>query len=613
MSIIRVLPENISNKIAAGEVIERPASVVKELVENAIDAGADKITVNIEDAGLKSIAVTDNGCGMDEDDALLCIEPHATSKIFHDADIFNIVTFGFRGEAIPSIASIAKFTLRTRRHEALEGMEVIVHGGKVVSAIPKGCAPGTEMIIRDLFFNTPARKKFMRTKSTEEKHIHETLMMLSLPYPHISFELYMDGRTVFSSPGHDTLPPRLNTFFGKDFSKAMLPVDFSDRDITVTGYVARHGFTRTSRREQRIFVNGRPVEAPAIYDGIRNGYGSLVEKGRFAPVILFLQVSPAMVDVNVHPAKREVRFHNSRNISQTITEAISVILRHSAAPTISVDTALPLKSILKGAGISYIPREEEPEFDFREPVPDNTPENRYEAPSFTTSAPKPNISHVATPARDSGAVYGTAYQDANRQPGRAVAIEGFGELKILGFLDNTYMLVQADNGLIVIDQHAAHERVMYEKLLKGSGAVESSQQLLLPITLELSRPETMFIEKNHATFLQLGFDIEPMGNNTVLINAIPASLHQNCAGNVIRDLLTDLIEHESPSRETDLAIIARAACIAAVKAHDHLSMEEAGSLLLQLAACDLPFSCPHGRPTIINISFAELEKRFGRK
>ncbi|MDD3119100.1 MAG: DNA mismatch repair endonuclease MutL [Victivallales bacterium] len=608
MSIIRVLPENICNKIAAGEVIERPASVVKELVENAIDAGADKIVVAIEDGGMKSIVVTDNGGGMDQDDAMLCIEPHATSKIHTDTDIFNIVTFGFRGEAIPSIAAISRFTLRTRRHESREGMEVLVHGGKAIAAAPKGCAPGTEIIVRDLFFNTPARKKFMRTRGTEEKHIQDTVMLLSLPYPAISFELHMDGRTVFSSPGHDTLSPRLTTYFGKEFAGAMLPVDYSDGEVTVTGYIARHGYTRTSRREQRIFVNGRPVEAPAVFNGIRNGYGSLVEKGRFAPVILFLRMPPAMVDVNVHPAKREVRFHNHRHIEHAVATAVAMVLQQSDAPTLSVDASLPLKALLQGAAVSYYPREEEPEFDF--PATTESPSGRNESTA--------DIYHVRVPApeSDSGGdeVYGAVFPaTATGETAVAATFEHVGDLRIIGILDRTYILAEAANGLVVIDQHAAHERVLYERLLRASGTDHARQQLLLPLTMELSRPESMFVTNNHDTFLHLGFDLEPLGQNTILVNAIPASLHQNNAGGVIRDLLTDLIEHEAPGRTTDPAVIARAACIAAVKAHDPLTAEEAQSLLHQMAACELPFSCPHGRPTVINISLAELEKRFGRR
>ncbi|MDD2524637.1 MAG: DNA mismatch repair endonuclease MutL, partial [Endomicrobiaceae bacterium] len=327
MGKIRVLPEHVCNRIAAGEVIERPASVVKELVENALDAGALTVRVNIEKSGTKLIAVSDDGSGMDPDDALQCLEPHATSKIFTEKDILEISTFGFRGEAVPSIASIARFTIRTRQKESLEGTEVTSIGGKVVSAAPAGCAPGTEMIVKDLFFNTPARKKFLRSGPTEDSHIQESLMMLSLSNPHVSFELVMDGRKAFSSPASDTLLPRIRSFFGQEMEKGLMPLKYSASDIKVSGYIARHGFTRTSRREQRIFINGRPVEALPVYQGIRDGYGSLVEKGRFPPVLLFLRVDPLMIDVNVHPAKRDIRFKNPQLVSSVVSEAVRSTLR----------------------------------------------------------------------------------------------------------------------------------------------------------------------------------------------------------------------------------------------------------------------------------------------
>eukprot|EP00831_Metopus_contortus_P076698 TRINITY_DN7092_c0_g1_i2.p1 TRINITY_DN7092_c0_g1~~TRINITY_DN7092_c0_g1_i2.p1 ORF type:complete len:635 (+),score=137.79 TRINITY_DN7092_c0_g1_i2:240-2144(+) len=634
MSRINVLPESISNKIAAGEVIERPASVVKELVENSIDSGATRISVNIEQGGVKLISVTDNGSGMDKDDAIMCFEPHATSKIAKDEDIFNILSFGFRGEAIPSIASISRFTLRTRTHDALEGTEVYVQGGRMIKEQPMGCAPGTEIIIRDLFFNTPARKKFLRAQSTEEKHIQESLMMLSLPYPQITFELFMDGRRVFSSAAHDTLTPRLKTYFGSELADNLMPVSFSDSETRIDGFIARHGFSRNSRREQRVFVNGRPVEALAVYNGIREGYGSLVDKGRFPPVVLFLRVDPQMVDVNVHPAKREVRLRKSRNITNAVCEAIRMVLRNSSAPTVSVDSSLSLKNILDGVRIDYAPREENLTFEFHEGH-DERRENQpvrpvpsfrgFPASSVFARQPQNEAETMEATPEDTGENTPSVYAESPDQtPSAAVPpspdnvnmieFTGFGDLQILGFLDRTYILCVAANGMVIIDQHAAHERVMYEKLLKAAEDKSVlSQQLLLPVTVELSRSEAAFVEKRRELFESLGFDVEALGDTTVMVNAIPASMHQNNAGTVIKDMLSDLVEDGRVNKDLDLAAVARASCIAAVKAHDRLTFEEARSLLRQMARCELPYSCPHGRPTVINVSYKELEKRFGRR
>jgi DNA mismatch repair protein MutL len=626
MSLIKVLPENIYNKIAAGEVIERPASVVKELVENALDAGAGKITVSIENAGTKTIAVSDDGNGMDQDDAFLCLEPHATSKIHSEEDITQIVSFGFRGEAIPSIASISRFTVRTRKQGTMEGFELVVNGGKIVHSSPIGCAPGTEMIIRDLFFNTPARKKFLKTRITEEKHIQETLFMLSLPYPGVAFELIMDGRRIFSSPAHQDLIPRLQAFLGKQTTDNLMPVAYSSEAIKVNGFIAKHGFTRTSRREQRIFVNGRPVEALPVYRGISEGYGSLIEKGRFPPTVLFLKMNPDMVDVNVHPAKREVRFHHEYKIISAIADAIKIALRSDTAPTVAVESSLPLKSILDGASVSYHRKATAPSLNFQ-----SLPNRQTIPPAVNTESAGGTVK-MKTEFRDATLFQAddalpekdeieqvippepqikTGIEADNEPEEKTVFAEA--DIKILGIIDNTYILTSSGSELLIIDQHAAHERVMYEKLLKKHQQPVPSQKLLIPITIELSGPETMFIEKYGEMFEELGFELESFGHNTVLVNTIPSVMKQENVEGLIHDLLSELFDNGKLQKKPDLNLIAMAACKAAVKAHDKLTPEEARSLMKQMSLCELPFSCPHGRPTIINITLKELEKRFGRK
>jgi DNA mismatch repair protein MutL len=626
MSVIRVLPEQISNRIAAGEVIERPASVVKELVENALDAEASSIKVSIESAGSKLIAVVDNGRGMDGDDALLCLEAHATSKIAGEKDIHEIITYGFRGEAMPSIASVSRFSLRTRRHEDPSGTEVTVRGGAFVSSGPAGCAPGTEIMVRDIFFNTPARKKFMRAKATEEKHIQEALYLMALPNPEVSFELSFDGRQAFSSPAHNSLQPRITSFFGSDYADNMLEINHEDNGIKVSGYIARHGFTRNTRREQRTFVNNRGVESPAIFRGLRDGYGGMVEKGRYPPALLFVNLDPILVDVNVHPAKKEVRFRSDWQISHTIAEAIRRALSTTEAPTVNIAPEVSLRSMLDGAEISYQRREIHPELTFPDesvvddvitpimPEKDDTTwlplsETTEDVPAQTTEpATRPESIQVSKPELPP--------QVRSSADGISVStLSGKdGGIRILGALDDTYIMVGSPAGLLIVDQHAAHERILFEKLLEESreNSTAMSQQLLIPITLELSRAETAFLEKNLATFNKLGYELDFFGGNTAIVNGVPHVFSQGNVGGALQDIISDLAE-TGRTGTVDLETAARSACRAAVKAHDNLTDQEIKNLLTQMSECTMPFCCPHGRPTVICISIRELERRFSRR
>jgi DNA mismatch repair protein MutL len=643
MSKINILSEDVANKIAAGEVIERPASVVKELVENSIDAGATKITISIIKAGSKEISVIDNGSGMDSDDALLCLEPHATSKIKTAKDINNILTLGFRGEAIPSIASIAKFHLKTRQKDTLEGTEVIVHGGKFIATNPIGCSVGTEITIKDIFYNIPARKKFLKTQATEERHIHETLLMIALCNPNIFFEFISDGRIVFSSPAHEDLYPRLALFFGKEYSANMLQVLYEETEIKVHGYVANHGYTRSTRREQRTFVNGRPVQAISIYEGIKDGYLGTIDKGRFPPVVLFIEVPAYMVDINVHPAKREVRFQKELLIRQAVAKAISNKLRTSSTPTASISNKLSIRGLLNNLGTEYTVPAEQGELDLSLPKENKSVKTNggvvrgLEPPKIVQTDRTPQkdelIENSHTPNESSiiktvdvDCVENIEPNTVNNNNGVDVADSCNEEIKvrhnsvleskheIIGVLDDTYIIATSENGLVLIDQHAAHERVMFEKLKRAADSeLELSQSLLLPVTLELSLAEVRFIDKNLDSFKMVGFDIEKFSENTVMVNSIPNGISQNNIVSLFKDILDNIFDNGILRGKCNYDDIAMASCKAAVKAHDKLNMIEARKLMEDMAQCELPFSCPHGRPTIINITISELERRFGRK
>ena len=625
MSKIHLLSEHVCNKIAAGEVVERPASVVKELLENALDAGAGKISVSVERAGRRLIAVRDNGEGMDPDDALLCLESHATSKIRDDADIFNISSFGFRGEALPSIAAVSRMTIRTRRKDSQEGTEVSVSAGKFIENKPVGCAPGTEITVRDLFYNLPARQKFMRSEATEERHILECVTNISLSHADVAFELKIDGRTVISSPSSSRGDARIRDLFGKSFADAMLPVSRTEYGILVEGFVSKRSFTRNSRSDQRIFVNGRCIEAQAVYRGIREGYGPMIESGRYPAAILYLTLPPAEVDVNVHPAKREVRFRHEFEVTAAVRTAVLQALRAGdavlpapAAAGQGAETPLPMPSPRTSLYPDFVPRNTSAA-PARGPV--TLPSilqsslvtySPARGALFRPPEPAENDAADATPLLPLSPPAEERPSSAEQaEPVSAPARKTPSDMKLLGVLENSYLVGVIPGGLVLIDQHAAHERVLFEQLLHGIHGV-CSQKLLIPITLEVSRSDMLFVTRNRESFEKIGYDAEPFGQNTLKLNAIPAAVPQENAGGMFQDILSRLAE-DAPAQKNPVGRIAQAACKAAVKAHDVLTMEECQALLEQLAACELPYSCPHGRPTILNISLSEIERRFGRK
>ena len=622
MSSIKVMSRELANRIAAGEVVERPGSVVKELVENSLDAGADRIKVTIEKAGVRLIQVTDNGCGMDDEDALLAFEEHGTSKLTDDSDLQSIGTLGFRGEAIPSIASVSRFTLKTRRRDAASGIKVTVDAGILQSSVPDGGAAGTTIEVRDLFYNVPARKKFLKTPATEEHHIEEMMINLALGHYEQSFELRIDRRVSFSSAGSATPELRIRELFGRSFANNLLPVEHRENNITVTGFIASAGFTRSGRREQRIFVNRRAIESQAIYRGIRDGYGTLSqESGRYPPAVLYIDMPPEEVDVNVHPAKKEVRFKSEYIVSRAVAAAVSEALQQMRNPgnipvtngsSLPLSGKLPLSMVLDASEVSYTPEKiKQPELlnISEEPVKNITAQ-------LLESEDNEEIAPVScTPEKETVPEEKVSFSPLVKEV-KPAAFSGNWPERIIGVIDRTYLLGECSDGLVLIDQHAAHERIMFEKILaEAEKASAARQQLLIAETVELPRAMVKLLMGNAELFDRLGFEIESAGGCTVLVNSVPLTPcgHKEI-GKWLYDMLNELLEN-SPASGAVISpeFAARAACRAAIKAHDELSLKEMELLLEQLKKCRQGTLCPHGRPTLVAINFNEIEKRFGRR
>ena len=453
---IRLLAEVVANRIAAGEVVERPASVVKELVENSLDAGAKKVEISIERGGRSLIRVTDDGHGMGPEDALLALERHATSKIREASDLLGIRTFGFRGEALPSIASVSRFTLKTREAEAAEGTEVVIDGGKVIRAGQTGCPAGTSIEVRQLFSHVPGRRKFLRTEETEWGHIEQGIRLTALARPDVSWVLRRDGAVFWQDTARKGLEERLTAVFGKEWKGSVLPLDVEDGGMSLRGYIGRPGVSRATRAEQILFVNGRPVQSMSLNAALLEGYHNALMRGRFPVAVLFLEVDPAGVDVNVHPAKREVRFRQDGDIRRFVSGAVAEVLRSGAVGP------LPMASVTNHglAGLSTT--------------------------HSTSNQPSPLLSASLTSPPPVERSLGLKVESAPGIP------TGW---RYLGVIDHLYIVAEKEGGAVLIDQHAAHERILFEQLLKQVAQEEvSGQRLLYPVTVEFPPVQAQFLK-----------------------------------------------------------------------------------------------------------------------
>lgn len=645
MSFVHVLDDNTINKIAAGEVVERPASVIKELVENAIDAHADRIEVEITAGGTSFMRVSDNGIGMSRQDAELAILRHATSKIVKVDDLLTIGTLGFRGEALPSIASVSRFTLTTRQAGDELGTEIKISGGSLPEIGETGCGIGTTIRVEDLFFNTPARKKFLKTNNTEGGKINEFIVKLAISNPQIAFKLINNNKMAVSTPGNGDLKDTLQSIYGGTVGSALLPLEFEDEDIRLSGFVTKPSAIRSSRSWQTFIVNGRIIANRAIARAIDNAYHALIPKTGYPLVALNIQVPQNTIDVNVHPQKSEMKFEDESRVFKAVYKAVLDAIRpkdevrqlgqlgNMAAGVeqaeIDRHVAHGMQEILleakdveraSAAPARYVPVYEERRqaaMQWREAAA------RMEVPK-TAEPPEPEPQPVFVPEAQAGTVHemvSVPVPEMKHVP-ESVSVpepmpvendrEQSCRMVPIGQVDNTYIIAQDADGLYIVDQHAAHERILFDRFSARAGEIPV-QQLLVHLMLDFSSHEAEIIENNLAMLKELGFGLEPAGPNQFRLTEVPADVPSGEAEDFIREILASLEELHKPSAaELRQAAIATASCKAAIKAGFKLNFRQMEILLAELNDTAMPYTCPHGRPTIIKFSTDELAKMFKR-
>lgn len=619
--MITILPDEVANHIAAGEVIERPASVVKELVENSLDAAANQIDIEIGMGGKAYIRIIDNGHGMSPEDARIAFERHATSKITSTADLASIETLGFRGEALPSIASVAKVKLLTRPADAVAGTRIDIHGGNVIHVGESGAAPGTFIEVNDLFYKTPARLKFLKSPATEVGYINAVITDEALAHADVGFSTKHNGREQLHLPAKSDLLQRIAGLFGRDLARDLIEVHERAADFELRGFIGLPTCHRANRNYQKVFINQRPVKDKTISHAILQTYDTLIAKRRYAVALLFLSLPPELVDVNVHPTKMEIRFVNSQSIHHFITSSLRKTL--GSALNASVTTSAPSSAQQEPSSQSVQPPSSsllQPKFPtLSSPIPPPSPESFSasdtqwpESPPDMPSGRFPPQRFSRTPEIAKVPSFPTSHLHIQPLPSNRGR---FATMKPIGQFRETYILVQDGDDLCIIDQHAAHERIYYEKLKQQfSQSGIDIQQLLFPVSLELSHREQVALEEYLPQLNTYGLEIEHFGGTTYLLKAVPALLAKADHKKLLYDIIDRLIETEET---TDLdhifdAVLILMACHGAIRAHQPLQQSQILALLQQMDATEYPYTCPHGRPTFIKLSERDLEKTFGR-
>ena len=611
MGKISILPDILCNQIAAGEVVERPAAVVKELIENSIDARSTRISVGLLDGGRREIHVVDNGCGMSPEDALMSLERNATSKIRSARDLDAISSLGFRGEAIPSIAAVSRFELTTREHEALCGTSIKVEGGVLKDVRDKGCPPGTQVLVRDLFYCVPARRKFLRAAETELAYISDQFLRICLANPRVHLQLSSGEKTVCEYPGCDRLIQRAAQALGAEIARSMSPVDFEKNGVKVSGFLVPPDVQRSNAQSLFLYVNGRAVWDRLLQRAVLTSYEALIPRGKFPVALLFVDLPPALVDVNVHPSKREVRFRNPGEVISILRDALFRAL--SAIRTRPYEFTPPeARSFEKNRADHRMQTAMEAQMSFGPPVPfvgnpfgieaaeGCSPYSISDVPRQTSEETVPDSQ--GPPQDEAFAVF---------EPATEAEQFGFSKLTVIGQLANSFILIEAPDGLIIIDQHAAHERIVFNSLCKKASS--ASQLLTRPAVVDLLPKEAVLLKSILPSLHDIGFDIEPFGGASFAVHALPAILSEIKPEELLRDYLR-YAEEECPASEGEILLgLARtASCHGSVRAGRRLKTEEIRALLSMLDSADTPFTCPHGRPLSYKLTYEQIFKFFKR-
>ena len=592
-SVIRVLDEGTANKIAAGEVVERPASVVKELIENALDAQADEIKIELVDGGKRLIRVTDNGVGMSREDAALSIQRHATSKISSADDLFAIRTLGFRGEALPSMAAVSRLEIVTRRDGDECGTLVVCAGGEPLEVSDIGAPVGTSVSVGELFYNVPARRKFLKTAQTELGHVVELVNRFAISHCEADITLVHNERAIFKSSGSNRLEDAVLTVFGRDAAEAVIPIAGTQGPYKVYGFVSRPSYSKPGRSGQMFFVNRRFVRNRNLVHALDDAYRGILPQGRFPLFVGFVDVDPQLVDVNVHPTKIEVKFTREWEAHNVLATSVRDALSSAAVTPTGLDSLSAAKPIQR------------PSFALPERASASTPDlaafrGALAARLEQKSESLPQMEQAAAP--DTAPVESLGNQ-SDLLSGASVLVQA----------RNMYIVAQSPQGVLLIDQHVAHERVLYDQLANMGGDVQV-QRLMMPLTLALGRREALVLENKLEDLRSLGFDIEPFGKDTFVVRSVPALIAEKNYEQILRDTIEELTELTLAKRlmVQREAILATTACKMAVKAGDHLSPEEMVRLVAELRHTSNPYLCPHGRPIVVCITNRELDKMFGR-
>lgn len=597
--MIKILDKSVSDKIAAGEVVERPLSIVKELIENSIDAGADSIVVEIKQGGKQYIRVSDNGSGIDPFEIELAFTRHATSKITEAEDLQSIATLGFRGEALSSIVAVSRTEVITKTRDSVSGAKVTIEGSVIKNIEAAGCPDGTTIVVTDLFYNTPARQRFMKSDSAESTPIIEFVSHLALAYGDIKFRMVNNDQIVFSTDGKGK---RLNTIavlYGKEISENLLPLSDHENDMKLEGYVSSLQISKPTRRNQIFFVNGRIVDNRILLEAVSRAYEDKLLAGRFPVVYMFLNIDPEDLDVNIHPNKMEVKFRDEKNVSDFVTKSIQNSLRTiEAAPKV-----VP--------GVNWKPRFQET----TGPAAIRVPEEQTNIKDFLAKARElANKIDVVEAVKEPETGSIESYKRVSEQyaAGRPKGVD-ITQLEIIDTIFGSYILAKYEDCMYIIDQHAAHERVFYETFMKHYDAnAGATQPVLTPVLIDRPRTLADLTDIIKSELMKMGFTVEEFGTQSYIIKTIPLFMELAEGEHFVKDYLASITPDMDYRDENRRKLIMGRACKSAVKARDNITLEEAAALLQDLAKCDNPYSCPHGRPTLVKLSLYDIERMFKR-